>query len=228
MEDLRTLTCENWEATDEEIEKAVEKIDTDLTLYGKKLFDIEIIHNKVLERCRCISVKSKPKKQDGGTRNKKNPTNLHENDQNCDKDVSKVEDPENEFPKWLLELDYTIKTHYENDVKVKNTYAINNSIITGMVQNNEGPEDLKVAKNGFMDARKKQKVKKKVKKKNGVKKKTESMESKDEKKVICIYWKKSNKESKGLPDTDCRQEIRSPQEMMQHIQEEHPWLKWSI
>ena len=54
------------------------------------------------------------------------------------------------------------------------------------------------------------------------------MESKDEKKVICTYWKKSNKESKGLPDTDCRQEIRSPQEMMQHIQEEHPWLKWSI
>merc|ERR1712215_9760 len=47
------------------------------------------------------------------------------------------------------------------------------------------------------------------------------------KKVICIYFKKSNKKSKGLPDTDCRQEIRSPQEMMQHIQEEHPWLKWS-
>ena len=93
-----------------------------------------------------------------------------------------------------------------------------------MEQNNEGPEDLKVAKNGFMDARKKQKVKKK----KGVKKKTESMESKDEKKVICTYWKKSNKKSKGLPDTDCRQEIRSPQEMMQHIQEEHPWLKWSI
>merc|ERR1712215_486796 len=47
------------------------------------------------------------------------------------------------------------------------------------------------------------------------------------KKVICIYFKKSNKKSKGLPDTDCRQEIRSPQEMMQHIQEEHPWLKWT-
>ena len=125
MEELRILTCENWEATDEEIEKAVEKIDTDLTLYGKKLFDIKIIHNKVLERCRCISVKSKPKKQDGGTRNKKNPTNLHENDQNCDKDVSKVEDPENEFPKWLLELDYTIKNQDEKDVnskvKVENT-----------------------------------------------------------------------------------------------------------
>ena len=75
-----------------------------------------------------------------------------------------------------------------------------------MEQNNEGPEDLKVAKNGFMDARKK----KKLKKKNGVKKKTDSMQSKDEKKVICTYWKKSNKESKGLPDTDCRQEIRSP------------------
>ena len=179
MEDLRTLTCENWEATDEEIEKAVEKIDTDLTLYGKKLFDIKIIHNKVLERCRCISVKSKPKKQDGGTRNKKNPTNLHENDQNCDKDVSKVEDPENEFPKWLLELDYTIKTQDENDVKVENTHAINNSILTGMVQNNEGPKDLEVAENGFLDARKKQKVKKK----NGnAKKETETMESKHEKK----------------------------------------------
>ena len=47
MEDLKMLTCENWEAADEEIEKPVEKIDTDLTLYGKKLFDIKIIHNKV-------------------------------------------------------------------------------------------------------------------------------------------------------------------------------------
>ena len=94
-----------------------------------------------------------------------------------------------------------------------------------MVQNNEGPKDLEVAKNGFMDARKKQKVKKK----NGnAKKETESMESKHEKKVKCIYFKKSNKESKGLSDTNCRQEIRSPQEMMQHIQKEHPWLNWSI
>ena len=116
------------------------------------------------------------------------PTNLHENDQNC---VSKVEDPENEFPKWIFELD-TIKTQDENDVKVKNTHAINNSILTGMVQNKEDPKDLKVAKIGLMDARKKMKMKKK----NCVKKKTESMESKDEKKVICIYWKKSNKESK--------------------------------
>ena len=64
----------------------------------------------------------------------------------------------------------SVKPQDENDVKNENTYAINNSI-TGMVQNNEGPEDLKVSKNGLIDARKK----KKVKKKNGVKKKTESM-----------------------------------------------------
>ena len=32
MEDLRMLTCEDWEATDEEIDKAVEKIDTDKIL----------------------------------------------------------------------------------------------------------------------------------------------------------------------------------------------------
>ena len=47
------------------------------------------------------------------------------------------------------------------------------------------------------------------------------------KKVTCVYFKKSDKKSKDLPDTDCRQEIRSPQEMMLHVQEEHPWLNWT-
>ena len=41
LEELRILICENYEATEEEIEKDVEKIDTDLTLYEKKLSDIK-------------------------------------------------------------------------------------------------------------------------------------------------------------------------------------------
>ena len=41
MEELRILIYVNYDATEEEIEKDVEKIDTDLTLYEKKLSDIK-------------------------------------------------------------------------------------------------------------------------------------------------------------------------------------------
>ena len=67
-----------------------------------------------------VSVKSEPKKQDGRTSNNTNPTNLNENDQICDKDVSKVEAPENGFPNCLLEQDYTIKPE-----KNSTMYSIN-------------------------------------------------------------------------------------------------------
>ena len=58
MEDLKMLTCETWEATDEELDKAVEKLTTDLAIYEKKLTDITKNHDKVLERCKCIALKS--------------------------------------------------------------------------------------------------------------------------------------------------------------------------
>ena len=37
MEELRILICENYEATEEEIERDVDKIETDLTIYEKRL-----------------------------------------------------------------------------------------------------------------------------------------------------------------------------------------------
>ena len=38
MDDLEMLTCETWEATDKELDKAVEKLTTDLAAYEKKIF----------------------------------------------------------------------------------------------------------------------------------------------------------------------------------------------
>ena len=51
---------------------------------------------------------------------------------------------------------------------------------------------------------------------------------KPEKTVRCNYFKHLNKGSRGLPDKDCKYEVNSPWEMMQHIKKVHPWLNMSI
>ena len=40
--------------------------------------------------------------------------------------------------------------------------------------------------------------------------------------VTCRYFKKSHKNVR-IPDTDCREKLRSPQEMVTHVKQDHPW-----
>ena len=42
------------------------------------------------------------------------------------------------------------------------------------------------------------------------------------KKVTCRYFKKSHKNVR-IPDTYCRKKLRSPQEMITHVKQDHPW-----
>ena len=69
IEDLKMLYCESWEDTDDELDKVVEKLTTDLSIYEKKFTDIAKEHDKVLERCKCIAIKTQPKAADSRTRN---------------------------------------------------------------------------------------------------------------------------------------------------------------
>ena len=77
------------------------------------------------------------------------------------------------------------------------------------MQNDEVPKlDLEAPKNGFPKWLLK----------------LDSADAKPEKTVLCNYFKHRNKGSRGLPDMDCKQEVNSPWEMMQHMQKVHPWL----
>ena len=69
IEDLKMLYCDSWEATEDELDKVVEKLTTDLAIYKKKLTDIAKDYDKVLELCKCIALKSQPKAPDSRTRN---------------------------------------------------------------------------------------------------------------------------------------------------------------
>ena len=64
IEELRALICDNYEATEEEIQRDVDKIDADLNLYEKRLSEIKKNHSNFLGRCKSVMAKSQTKATD--------------------------------------------------------------------------------------------------------------------------------------------------------------------
>ena len=63
------LYCETWGDNEDELDKVVEKLTTELSLYEQKFTNIAKEHDKILERCKCIAIKTQPKVTDSRTRN---------------------------------------------------------------------------------------------------------------------------------------------------------------
>ena len=64
IEELRALICDNYEATEEEIQKDIDKLDAELNLYEKRLSEIKKNHSNVLGRCKSVMAKSQTKATD--------------------------------------------------------------------------------------------------------------------------------------------------------------------
>ena len=74
IEELRALICDNYEATEEEIQKDIDKLDAELNLYEKRLTEIKKNHSNVLGRCKSVMAKSQTRAADRNRTNVNPPT----------------------------------------------------------------------------------------------------------------------------------------------------------
>ena len=57
IEELRALICDSSVATEEEIQKDIDKLDAKLNLYEKRLTEIKKNHSIILGRCKSVMAK---------------------------------------------------------------------------------------------------------------------------------------------------------------------------